>query len=81
MSDLCHASAFQQARYQPSSRSTCRSWPVRSGKCRLPIARRFPSFFATSRHLRQRIHRYPDSLGYEAEFKAIVQAWRPELGG
>ncbi|MEN9544664.1 MAG: hypothetical protein RLZZ598_1497 [Pseudomonadota bacterium] len=27
-----------------------------------------------------RVHRYPDSLGYEAEFKAIVQAWRPELG-
>ena len=28
-----------------------------------------------------RIHRYPDSLGYEDEFKAVVQAWRPELGG
>ncbi len=28
-----------------------------------------------------RVHRYPDRLGYEAEFKAIVQAWRPELGG
>ena len=27
-----------------------------------------------------RVHRYPDSLGYEAEFKAIVQSWRPELG-
>ena len=27
-----------------------------------------------------RIHRYPDSLGYEAEFRAIVRAWRPELG-
>ena len=27
-----------------------------------------------------RIHRYPDSLGYEAEFKAIMQAWRPALG-
>ena len=27
-----------------------------------------------------RVHRYPDSLGYEAEFKAIVLAWRPELG-
>jgi hypothetical protein len=27
-----------------------------------------------------RIHRHPDSLGYEAEFKAIVQGWRPELG-
>lgn len=26
-----------------------------------------------------RVHRYPDSLGYEAEFKAIVRAWRPEL--
>ncbi|MCB2023631.1 MAG: hypothetical protein KDG56_02430 [Ottowia sp.] len=26
-----------------------------------------------------RVHRYPDSLGYETEFKAIVQAWRPEL--
>jgi len=28
-----------------------------------------------------RVHRYPDSLGYEAEFKAIVRAWRPELEG
>ncbi len=27
-----------------------------------------------------RIHRYLDSLGYEAEFKAIVRAWRPEFG-
>lgn len=27
-----------------------------------------------------RIHHYPDSLGYESEFKAIVLAWRPELG-
>jgi hypothetical protein len=27
-----------------------------------------------------RIHRHPDGLGYEAEFNAIVQAWRPELG-
>ena len=27
-----------------------------------------------------RIHRYSDSLGYEAEFRVIVQAWRPELG-
>ncbi|MDO9286463.1 MAG: hypothetical protein Q7U26_16325 [Aquabacterium sp.] len=26
-----------------------------------------------------RIHRYLDSLGYEAEFKAIVRTWRPEL--
>jgi hypothetical protein len=26
-----------------------------------------------------RIHRYPDSMGYEAEFKAVVRAWRPEL--
>lgn len=26
-----------------------------------------------------RVHRYPDSLGYEAEFRAIVRAWRPEL--
>jgi hypothetical protein len=28
-----------------------------------------------------RIHNYPDSLGYEADFKAIVHAWRPELSG
>lgn len=27
-----------------------------------------------------RIHRYPDILGYEAKFKAIVQGWRLELG-
>lgn len=27
-----------------------------------------------------RILSYPDSLGYKAEFKAIVHAWRPELG-
>ena len=26
-----------------------------------------------------RVHRYPDSMGYEAEFKAVVRAWRPEL--
>jgi hypothetical protein len=28
-----------------------------------------------------RVHNYPDSLGYEADFKAIVRAWRPELTG
>ncbi|MBQ0933646.1 hypothetical protein KAK07_24955 [Ideonella sp. 4Y16] len=27
-----------------------------------------------------RVHRYPDSLGYEAEFKPLVKAWRPQLG-
>ncbi|EGG4299923.1 TPA: hypothetical protein MAE81_005111 [Klebsiella pneumoniae] len=26
-----------------------------------------------------RVSKYPDSLGYEADFKAIVRAWRPEL--
>ena len=26
-----------------------------------------------------RVNQYPDSLGYEAEFKSIVSAWRPEL--
>ena len=26
-----------------------------------------------------RVHSYPDSLGYESEFKSIVGAWRPEL--
>lgn len=26
-----------------------------------------------------RVNTYPDSLGYEADFKAVVQAWRPEL--
>lgn len=26
-----------------------------------------------------RIAAYPDTLGYEADFKAIVRAWRPEL--
>jgi hypothetical protein len=26
-----------------------------------------------------RLHRYPDSMGYEAEFKAVVRAWRPGL--
>jgi hypothetical protein len=29
-----------------------------------------------------RVHNtYPDSLGHEADFKAIVHAWRPELTG
>lgn len=27
-----------------------------------------------------RIHRYLDCLGCEAEFKAVMQAWRPEIG-
>lgn len=27
-----------------------------------------------------RVNSYPDSLGYEADFKAIVRTWRPELG-
>ena len=27
-----------------------------------------------------RVHRYPDSQGYEVQFKAIGQAWRPGLG-
>jgi hypothetical protein len=26
-----------------------------------------------------RISKYPDSLGYEADFKEIVHMWRPEL--
>jgi hypothetical protein len=26
-----------------------------------------------------RVNSYPDSSGYEADFKAIVHAWRPEL--
>lgn len=26
-----------------------------------------------------RIQRYPDTLGYEAEFNEVVKAWRPEL--
>lgn len=26
-----------------------------------------------------RVCSYPDSLGYEKDFKAIVRAWRPEL--
>lgn len=26
-----------------------------------------------------RVSKFPDSLGYEADFKAIVRAWRPEL--
>jgi hypothetical protein len=26
-----------------------------------------------------RVNSYPDSLGYEADFKAIVRTWRPEL--
>lgn len=28
-----------------------------------------------------KVNRYPDSMGYEADFKAIVRAWRPELQG
>lgn len=27
-----------------------------------------------------RARRYPDTLGYEADFKAIVREWRPALG-
>ncbi len=26
-----------------------------------------------------RVSKYPDNLGYEADFKAIVREWRPEL--
>lgn len=26
-----------------------------------------------------RINEYPDTLGYEAEFKVIIREWRPEL--
>lgn len=26
-----------------------------------------------------RVSSYPDSLGYESDFKSIVGAWRPEL--
>lgn len=26
-----------------------------------------------------RVNSYPDSLGYEADFKSLVRAWRPEL--
>jgi hypothetical protein len=26
-----------------------------------------------------RVHRYPDSLGYGADFEEIVRLWRPEL--
>jgi hypothetical protein len=28
-----------------------------------------------------RVNSYPDSLGYEVDFKAIIQTWRPELAG
>lgn len=28
-----------------------------------------------------RVNKYPDTLGYEAEFNAIVREWRPELIG
>ncbi|HDR9128347.1 TPA: hypothetical protein QDB31_005442 [Burkholderia vietnamiensis] len=28
-----------------------------------------------------RVNNYPDTLGYEAEFNAIVREWRPELVG
>ena len=28
-----------------------------------------------------KVQTYPDSLGYEPDFKAIVKAWRPELCG
>lgn len=28
-----------------------------------------------------RVNNYPDTLGYEAEFNAIVREWRPELIG
>ena len=26
-----------------------------------------------------RMHAYPDTMGFEAEFKAVVRAWRPDL--
>lgn len=26
-----------------------------------------------------RVHQYPDTLGYDKQFKTIVRAWRPEL--
>lgn len=26
-----------------------------------------------------RVHQYPDTLGYDPQFRAIVRAWRPEL--
>ncbi len=26
-----------------------------------------------------RVHQYPDTLGYEDDFKAVIKAWRPEL--
>lgn len=28
-----------------------------------------------------RVNKYPDSLGYEQDFKAIITEWRPELKG
>ncbi|KAF3458047.1 hypothetical protein GO287_05006 [Ralstonia solanacearum] len=28
-----------------------------------------------------RVNKYPDTLGYESEFNAIVREWRPELVG
>jgi len=28
-----------------------------------------------------KVKAYPDKLGYEPDFKAIVKAWRPELCG
>ncbi|MFX1722322.1 DUF7673 family protein [Paraburkholderia sp. A1RO-5L] len=28
-----------------------------------------------------RVNKYPDTLGYEAEFNDIVREWRPELVG
>ncbi|EDT02841.1 conserved hypothetical protein [Burkholderia ambifaria IOP40-10] len=30
--------------------------------------------------LATRANSYPDTLGYGAEFEAVVKAWRPELG-
>lgn len=29
--------------------------------------------------LASRAHSYPDTLGYGAQFEAVVRAWRPEL--
>lgn len=28
-----------------------------------------------------RMNRYPDSMGYAADFAQIIEAWRPELAG
>jgi hypothetical protein len=46
------------------------------------MRRRLPRYYCRNSgciRLIARMNSYPDSLDYEADFKAIVRAWRSEL--